>query len=228
MAFYDGKGNAIDIKARIPSRLSGADVVWFGDSNIFNSAGHTLADQGSWYERFEAEFGLNSWKNNGVNGLNTYQVYSNFVAWATEEAVARYNKPSTFLLFWCGTNDPLEKWHNEATGASDYAQYIRALSQLIGEKFPRVFYAFFIPPATDWSVWTGSAEPDVRNMAEKVPYITESLEANHFPYFDMFHQSGITTPMLSDGIHLGGGGTDYTSDAVFRAYRVIREYLMNQ
>ena len=148
MAFFDGKGNSIEVTAKLPSRLNGADVIWFGDSNIFNSAGHTLADLGSWYERLEAEFGLNGWVNNGVNGMNTYQVSVKFAEWATAEKVAKYNKESTFLLFWCGTNDKAEKWFEGETATLDYVQHIQNISQIIEEKFPEAFYAFFIPPAT--------------------------------------------------------------------------------
>lgn len=228
MGYFDASGTWHDETAKLPSRLNSADVIWFGDSNIYNSAGHTLADLGSWYERFEAEFGLNGWVNNGVNGLNTYQVSVKFAEWATDEVAQRYNKESTFLLFWCGTNDKAERWFDGETATLDYAQHIQNISQIIEEKFPKAFYAFFIPPATDWSVWTGKTEPDDRNMTEKVPYIIDALEACNFPYCDMYHQSGITTAMLSDGIHLGGGGTDYTTDAVYRAYRTIRDYLINK
>jgi hypothetical protein len=65
-------------------------------------------------------------------------------------------------------------------------------------------------------------------MAEKMPYIIQRLEEVQFPYCDMYHTSGITSEMLSDGIHLGGGSEDYTTDAVYKYYRRLREYLMNK
>ena len=48
----------------------------------------------------------------------------------------------------------------------------------------------------------------------------------HFPYIDAYNQSGITTDMLSDGIHLGGGGIDYTSLATEKFYRFLRGKLI--
>lgn len=221
MAFFDGKGNSIELNTKLPSRLNGADIVIFGDSNIYYSAGHDLTDIGSFYQRLAVEFDINSWTNRGENGQNTGQSVNRFKAWATDENIAKYNKENTILLFWYGTNDKLEWWPG-------FADSIAEMSDFIAANFPKAFYAWIIPPETDWSKWTGSTEPDSRNMAEKVPLLIEALEANHFPYLDMYHQSGITAEMLSDGVHLGGGGEDYSTDAVYRAYRVLREYLINK
>lgn len=223
MAFYDGKGNFIDLEAKLPSRLNGADVVIFGDSNIYYSAGNTLGDIGSFYYQLAKEFSINTWTNKGENGQNSSQAVLRLKAWATEEVIARYNRESTIILFWYGTNDKLEWW----TGAT-CPNAIAEISAFMVANFPKAFYAWIIPPETDWSKWTGLTEPDDRNMAEKVPYLIQYLEKNHIPYLDMYHQSGITAEMLSDGVHLGGGGEDYSTDAVYRAYRVLREYLMNK
>lgn len=40
-------------------------------------------------------------------------------------------------------------------------------------------------------------------MDEKQPYIVKHLHLRHFPCIDAYNQSGITTDMRSDGIHLG-------------------------
>lgn len=224
MTLFDGKGNSVEITARLPSVLNGADVIFWGDSNVYYSAGRTFADIGSFYQRLALEFNIGSWMNKGSNGRNTYQLSLSFAEWAAvDENVELYNKESTIMLFWCGTNDYLEWWTGTtATGA------VADISAIIREKFPKVQYHWIIPPATDWSKWTGSNDADVRNMAEKVPLMIQTLESNLFPCLDIYHKSGITPEMLSDGVHLGGGDADYTTDAVYRAYRTLREYLMNK
>lgn len=225
MALFDGKGNSIEVGSKYPSRLNGADVIFFGDSNVRYSAGKTMADVGSFYYRFAKEFDINSWVNCGTPGKNSYQSISEFTAWAqTGDNIAKYNKESTILLFWYGTNDELAWWENENQCPSSVAR----ISEFISANFPKAFYAWIIPPATDWSKWTGSTEPDNRNMAEKMPLIITNLEKWGIPYLDLYHQSGIAPSMLPDGVHLGGGGENYTTDAVYRAYRVLREYLINK
>ena len=231
MAFFDGKGNSIEVGSKLPSRLNGADVIFFGDSNVYYSAGNTFADLGSCFAELAKEFDINSWQNKGVPGKTTWQVWSDINAWATDEIVEQYNKESTIILFGCATNDPLSGWEFEYNGNANSTVATNAvhfISQLIEQKFPKVCYAWIIPPETDWSKWTGSAEPDERNMAEKMPFIIQRLEEVQFPYCDMYHTSGITSEMLSDGVHLGGGGYDYTTDATYKYYRRLREYLMNK
>ncbi len=231
---YDGYGNpiVINLESKAPSRLNGADVIFFGDSNVYYSAGNTLNDVGSIYQRLSLEFSINSWTNKGAPGINCWQVYRDyFYNWATDEMVEQYNKETTIFLFGCGTNDQLsslEAEYNGNTGTTTSTNGIHFISQLIAEKFPKAQYHWIIPTETDWSKWTGSAEADARNMAEKMPYILQRLEEVQFPYCDMYHTSGITSEMLSDGIHLGGGGYNYTTDAVYKYYRRLREYLMNK
>ena len=230
---YKRDGTPIEISgtARIPSRLNGADVILFGDSNVYYSYGASTNDVGSVYQRLSMEFSINSWQNKSAPGKTTNQVYSDLKSWATDEVVAQYNKESTIILFACATNDTLTSWSEEFNNREDYPNATNAvhfISQLIEEKFPKVSYHWIIPPETDWSKWTGSTEADARNMAEKMPYIIQRLEEVQFPYCDMYHTSGITSAMLSDGIHLGGGGADYTTDAVYKYYRRLREYLVNK
>lgn len=235
---YRGDGTPIEVggTARIPSRLNGADVIFFGDSNVSCSAGKTANDVGSFYQRLSIEFSINSWHNMGVSGHNTWQGWVAFQAWATDEMVAQYNKESTMFLFWYGTNDERNSWEHEYDGIENqtYATNgVGFISKLIAEKFPKAFYAWVIPPITDWTKWKFYGEDTkeyyaARNMAEKAPLIITNLEKWGFPYLDMYHQSGIAPDMLSDGVHLGGGTYDYTTDAVYRAYRVLREYLMSK
>lgn len=235
MALFDGKGNSIETSAKIPSILNGADIVFFGDSNVFFSAGSTLADIGSLYQRLEAEFGIKSWVNKGTPGRTTWQAYDyDFKVWATDEMAEQYNKETTVLLFGYGTNDILTRWTKEYDGNESTVSATNAVAfirEIIAEKFPKASYHWIIPPATDWGKWTGSTEPDERNMAEKMPYIIKNLEKWQFPYCDMYHTSGITTDMLRDGIHMGqaeSGACDYTTDAVYKYYRRLREYLMDK
>lgn len=230
MAFFDGKGNSIEITAKLSSILNGADVVFWGDSNVYYSAGRTMADAGSVYQRLAHEFSINSWQNKASPGKTTWQVWGDINAWATDEIVEQYNKESTIILFGCATNDPLSGWefeYNGNAGSTMATNAVHFISQLIEQKFPKVCYAWIIPPETDWSKWTGSTEPDERNMAEKMPYIIKRLEEVQFPYCDMYHTSGITSEMLADGVHMGDN-FNYTTDAVYKYYRRLREYLMNK
>ena len=231
--FYDGYGNAVEIggTTKLSSRLNGADVIFFGDSNVYYSAGASLNDVGSVYQRLSLEFSIKSWTNKGNPGTNAWQGWGAFNSWATDEMVEQYNKESTIFLFGYGTNDQLSSFeaeYNDNAGTTTSTNGIHFISQLIAEKFPKAQYHWIIPPETDWSKWTGSADPDARNMAEKMPFIIKRLEEVQFPYCDMYHTSGITSEMLSDGIHLGGGGADYTTDAVYKYYRRLREYLMHK
>lgn len=230
---YKGDGTPVEAggTARISSRLNDADVVFFGDSNVYYSAGASLNDVGSIYQRLSLEFSINSWTNKGTPGKTTWQGWLDFNSWATDDHVEAYNKESTIILFGYATNDALSGWESEYNGNAGTTVATNAvhfISQLIEQRFPKVCYAWVIPTETDWSKWTGSAEADERNMAEKMPYIIQRLEEVQFPYCDMYHTSGITSEMLSDGIHLGGGGADYTTDAVYKYYRRLREYLMNK
>lgn len=231
MAFFDGLGNSVEITATLPSRLNGADVIFFGDSNVYFSAGNTYADLGSCFAQLSSEFGIKSWQNKGVPGKTTWQGWGDFNTWATDEMVEQYNKESTIILFGYATNDPLSSWEAEYNGNANTTVATNAvyfISQLIEQKFPKACYAWIIPPETDWSKWTGSTEADERNMAEKMPYIIQRLEECQVPYCDMYHTSGITAEILSDGVHLGGGGYDYTTDATYKYYRRLREYLINK
>lgn len=230
---YDRNGNALDIggTAKTASILNGADVHCFGDSNVYYSYGHDLGDIGSIYQRLSLEFSIHSWANHSAPGKNSYQLYYDFNTWATNENVEAYNKETTIFLFGCGTNDELSSFSAEYTGnlgSCTATDGIHAMHKLLVEKFPKAQYHWIIPTETDWSKWTGSSDPDARNMAEKMPYIIKRLEECQFPYCDMYHTSGITSEMLSDGIHLGGGGYDYTTDAVYKYYRRLREYLINK
>lgn len=231
MGLFDGMGNSIEITAKNPSILNGADVIFFGDSNVYYSAGNTYADIGSCFARLASEFDISSWANKGVPGKTTWQVWGDIKSWATDEIVQQYNKESTVILIGCATNDTLSSWTAEYNGNenSTYAtNAVHFISQLIEEKLPKASYHWIIPPETDWSKWTGSTGADERNMAEKMPYIIQRLEEVQFPYCDMYHTSGITSKMLPDGVHLGGGGYDYTTDATYKYYRRLREYLMNK
>lgn len=231
MSLFDGKGNPIEVNNKISSRLNGADIVFFGDSNVYYSAGNTYADLGSCFAQLMSEFDINSWQNKGVPGKTTWQVWGDINSWATDEIVEQYNKENTIILIGCATNDTLSSWSEEYNGNANSTHSTNAvhfISRHIEQKFPKAQYHWIIPPETDWSKWTGSNEPDARNMAEKMPYIIKRLEEVQFPYCDMYHTSGITSEMLSDGVHLGGGGYDYTTDATYKYYRRLREYLMNK
>lgn len=231
MGYFDAFGTWHDESAKVPSILNGADVICFGDSNVYYSFGNNYADLGSCFVRLAEEFDIASWQNKGVPGKTTWQVWGDINTWATDEIVEQYNKESTVILIGCATNDPLSGWEFEYNGNANSTVATNAvhfISQLIEQKFPKVSYHWIIPPETDWSKWTGSTETDERNMAEKMPYIIQELESCQFPYCDMYHTSGITSAMLSDGIHLGGGGYNYTTDAVYKYYRRLREYLINK
>lgn len=231
MGYFDAFGTWHEETVKISSILNGADVIFFGDSNVYYSAGNTRTDYGSVYQQLEQEFSINTWQNKGVPGKTTWQVWGDINAWATDEIVEQYNKESTIILFGCATNDTLSSWsfeYNGNAGSTVATNAVHFISQLIEQKFPKVCYAWVIPPETDWSKWTGSTEADDRNMAEKMPYIIQRLEEVQFPYCDMYHTSGITSEMLSDGVHLGGGGYDYTTVATYKYYRRLREYLMNK
>ena len=237
MALYDGKGNSIFAGSEgLTTMLPGADIVVFGDSNVYYTYGHSLTDNGSIFYRLWKEFGINSLTNCGGNGAKTANMFGSLTRWATEENIAAYNKENTILIFHVATNDPLGHWTLEYqwdySDKGNWSQMNNSvwsmgyISQFISEHLPKCKYFWVIPTATDWSKWTGSPEPDDRNMAEKYPYILKNLELWHFPYIDAYSQSGITTEMLSDGIHLGGGGYDYTTIATEKFYRFLRGKLI--
>lgn len=238
MAFYDGKGNSISVggDSGLDTMLPGADIVVFGDSNVFYTYGHALTDINSIFYRLWKEFGINSLTNKGSNGAKVCNMWVAFKNWATEENITKYNKESTILIFHAATNDFLSMWTQEYnwdfsnTGIWDDCNNgvwgMGFISQFISQYMPKCKYFWVIPTATDWSKWTGSTEPDNRNMDEKYPYIIKNLNLWHFPYLDAYNQSGITTDMLSDGIHLGGGGADYTTLAVEKFYRFLRGKLI--
>lgn len=230
-SFYDGSGNVYELESKIPCVLNNADVFLFGDSNIYYTAGNVLSDTGSLYQRLNSEFSIKSWTNLASPGKTTWNVCGDFRTWATDENVAKYNKESTIFIFGCATNDNLDSWSSEYNGNENTTTATNAvhfISQLISEKFPKVSYHFMIPTETDWSKWTGSTEADSRNMAEKMPYIIQRLEEVQFPYFDGYHKSGITSDMLSDGAHWGGGGYNYTTAPTYKIYRGWRGYFLNQ
>lgn len=239
---YDGNGNAISVgsgKDVAKTALTNADIIAFGDSNVYYSYGHALTDIGSFFYRFWNEFGINTLVNNGSNGAQTCNMWVAFKNWFTAERITQYNKTSTILIFHCGTNDH----YYQVTSTEDYVidfnntsnwndvnntpWAIAYISQFISHYLPKAKYLWVIPMATDWSKWTGSQAADDRNMDEKYPYYISNLEKWHIPHIDAYNQSGITTEMLSDGIHLGGGGTDYTTISVEKYYRFIREKLVN-
>lgn len=237
MVLYDGKGNSISVGSEgLATILPGADIVVFGDSNVYYTYGHALTDNGSIFYRLWKEFGIGSLTNRGSNGAKTASVFGQLTTWATEENIAAYNKENTILIFHVATNDPLGHWTQEYNwNYSDKGNWYQVnngvwsmgyISQFISEYLPKCKYFWVIPTATDLSKWTGSTEPDDRNMAEKYPYILKNLELWHIPYIDAYGQSGITTEMLSDGIHLGGGGADYTTIAVEKFYRFLRGKLI--
>lgn len=235
MGLVDINGNNIAPKTN--SVLNGADVFFFGDSNVECSAGYTLNDVGSWYQQLAKEFSINSWTNKGVSGLNTWQVYGKFKEWATDANVATYNKESTVFLFWTGTNDEKSNYENHPyngnQNTTSQPNGIAFIKELIATKFPKATFFWFIPPLTDWTKWGNYTEDNAdyyaeRNMAEKIPLIIENLNMWGIPFFNVAYNGGIFPAMLSDGVHLGGGSKDYTTDAVYRAYRVIRECLMNK
>lgn len=239
MALYDGKGNSISVDSGgLTTMLPGADIVVFGDSNVYYTYGHTLTDTGSIFYRLWKEFGINSLTNRGSNGMKSNGMWGMLMDWATEENIAKYNKENTILIFHVATNDPLGHWtsnysadYEEAlagstTIAMSSVNSVGICSQFISQFLPKCKYFWVIPTATDWSKWTGSTAADDRNMDEKYPHIIKNLEMWHFPYIDAYSQSGITTEMLSDGIHLGGGGADYTTIAVDKFYRFLRGKLI--
>lgn len=236
---YDGNGNSISVGSGydvIKTSLTGADIVAFGDSNVYYTYGSSLTEIGSMFYRLWQEFRLNSLSNQGHNGAQTCNVWTHFKDWATAERIEQYNKESTILIFHCATNDRLDQWtqtyNYDFSDTSTWTQVNNSvwglgyISQFISEYMPKCKYLFVIPMATDWSKWTGSAEHDNRNMKEKYPYILENLNLWNFPYIDAYAQSGITTEILSDGIHLGGGGYDYTTLATKKYYRFLREKLV--
>lgn len=238
MALYDGKGNSISVGSGggLETMLPGADIVAFGDSNVNYSYGHALTDIGSIFYLLWKEFGISSLTNRGGNGAKTANMFDSLTNWATEENIAAYNKENTILIFHVGTNDPLGHWTQEYnwdyTDKDSWSQMNNSvwamgyISQFISENLPKCKYFWVIPTATDWSKWTGSTEPDDRNMDEKYPHIIKNLNLWHFPYIDAYNQSGITTDMLSDGIHLGGGSANYNTIAVDRFYRFLRGKLI--
>ena len=236
MALYDGNGNSISIGSDgLTTMLPGADIVVFGDSNVFYTYGHALTDINSMFYRLWKEFGINSLTNYGSNGAKSCDMYkSKFKTWAMDEAnQSAYNKENTILIFHCGTNDYSAQWSGEPTLELDddstinnSVNAVKLTSQIIEKYYPKAKYFWVIPTATDWSKWTGSAEADDRDMAEKYDNIITNLNLWHFPYLDTYSQSGITTEMLSDGIHLGGGAADYTTIAVEKFYRFLRGRLI--
>lgn len=238
MVLYDGSGNVIEINtgSGMNTILPDSDIVVFGDSNVYYSYGHDLTDVGSVFYELWKEFGINTLINKGSNGAKVCNMWNAFKDWATEEVIAQYNKENTILIFHCGTNDPLDQWTQEYSwdfsntaiwgDVNNGVWGLGFIAQFISQYMPKCKYFFVIPMATAWSKWTGSTEADNRNMDEKYPYIVQNLNKWHFPYIDAYNQSGITTDMLSDGIHLGGGGEDYTTDAVARYYRFLRGKLI--
>ena len=237
MALYDGKGNSIEVGSGngLETILPGADIFVFGDSNVYYTYGKALTDIGSVYYRLWKEFDINSLTNFGSNGAKSCDMYkARFKTWALDESnLAKYNKENTILIFHCGTNDFSGQWtgepnlelDNDAT-INNSVNAVKLISQIIEQHYPKAKYFWVIPTATDWSKWTGSTEPDDRDMAGKYDNIITNLEKWHFPYLDTYNQSGITTAMLSDGIHLGGGGADYTTIAVEKFYRFLRGKLI--
>lgn len=67
-----------------------------------------------------------------------------------------------------------------------------------------------------------------RVMEAKYPHIVENLEKWRMPYADAFLQSGITTSMLADGVHMGGGGYDYTTSAVEKYVSFVEGELLKR
>ena len=238
MALYDGKGNSISVGggSGLATMLPGADIVVFGDSNVYYTYGKALTDIDSIFYRLWKEFGVNSLINHGSNGAKVANMWTRFQDWATDENVAAYNKENTILIFHGATNDPLGHWTTENvldfnntntwTQVNNSQWAVSYISQFISRYLPKCKYFWVIPTATDWSKWTGSTAADDRNMDEKYPHIIETLNEWHFPYIDAYNQAGITTEMLSDGIHLGGGGADYTTIAVEKFYRFLRGKLI--
>ena len=230
MSIYDSNGNII-LSEKQNSILNNSDIFIFGDSNMYYSAGNKIYDIGSFYQRLSLEFKINSWTNLAIPGKTTWQVWSDFDGWAIEENVEKYNKESTIIIFGCATNDNLDSWsaeYNGNTGTTIASNAVHFISEKIETMFPKVRYFWSIPTATDWSKWTQNEELDSRNMDEKMPYIIERLGEVQFPYCDLYHASGVTPEMLSDGVHWGGGGYNYNTDSVYKVYRAIREFLINK
>lgn len=232
---YDGKGNPVEVGG-LSTSLANADILAFGDSNVNYSYGSDLTHVGSMYYRLWAEFGIKSLVNNGHNGAQTCNVWTHFRNFFTETNIAKYNKESTIIIIHSGTNDHLNQV--TTTNTSDFSNTDRWgdcnntywgmdwINQFIQTYLPKAKYFWVIPMGTMWSKWTGSNTADDRNMEEKYPYFVEMLNHFNFPYIDAYAQSGISPMILSDGIHLGGGGYDYTTIGTEKYYRFLRAKLM--
>lgn len=233
MSLYSGSGDAVEISADIPSILNGADVFVFGDSNAYYSFGNSLAQIGSFYQRLSLEFNIQSWDISGTSpGRNTWQTWGVFNSWATAENAEAYNKESTILLFVAGTNDALSSMtaeYNGNTGTTTATNAIYFIAQRCAEIFPLAQWHWILPTQMDWTVFAGDSGIDFseRDIDPKLPYLIQHLEKNAFPYCDMYHGSGIQASMLSDGVHLGGGGYNFDTIAVKKYYRALRRYLIN-
>lgn len=236
---YDGNGNSISVGggSGVQTALAGANIIAFGDSNVYYTYGHSLTDIGSMFYRLWREFGISTLINNGSNGAKTCNVWVQLKNFMTTERIEQYNNESTILIFHSGTNDPLNhltttntgNFANTATWGDCNNSYwgIDWINQFIQTYLPKAKYFWVIPMGTDWSKWTGSTAHDDRNMEEKYPHFVEILNHFNFPFADAYAQSGISPMILRDGIHNGGGGIDYTTIATEKYYRFLRAKLMS-
>ena len=230
---YDGKGNIVNI-SDADNVILGADIIAIGDSNVYYSYGNSKADIGSIYERLWTEFGINSLTQLASPGINIWQAKGKLIDFATENNIEKYNKNNTIFIFHVGTNDELSSICTEYNGNENTATSsngIGFIAQCLRYKFPKAHWFWVVPQDADWTVWSKSDQLTdyyaARVMEDKVPHIIKNLEKWRFPYIDAFHQSGITTDMLTDGVHLGGGSYNYSTDAVYKYYRFLRAKLIS-
>lgn len=145
---YDGRGNLIEVGessgGSVDTFLKGADILGFGDSNMYYSYGNSIADTGSLYEVLWRKYRIKSMVLNAQPGINIWQTWGKLNAFATDENVAKYNKRNTIFLFHAGTNDELSNIQaayngNYATGygSATSSNGIGFIAQLLDAKFPK-------------------------------------------------------------------------------------------
>ena len=234
MNIYDGNGAAVELGTQtIESILNGADVVVFGDSNAYYSYGNSRAQHGSFFNLLSKEFDINSWDISQTQpGRNCWQIWCKFRDWISGGDRSAYKKANTIFLFVGGGNDTLQNMSAEYDGNANHTistNGIYFIAQNCAQHFPLAQWHWVLPTQMDWSVFAGDSGIDFsdRDIDPKLPYLIQHLEKNAFPYCDMYHLSGVQASMLSDGVHLGGGGYNFDTVATKKYYRALRRYLIS-